>query len=125
MDAIKEYLRIADKLEHEEITPLEYDELCEPLRNVVEVVRCKDCVHGIKDFDKFLCEWYQAFHNGDWFCADGERKLTMTNREYLETLSDNELAKYIIHELQSIWMRYNNSELGLSSWLAKERGEDE
>lgn len=56
MDAIKEYLRIADRLEHEEITPLEYEELCEPLRNVVEVVRCKDCEHRFKN---------------KWFCCDG------------------------------------------------------
>ena len=48
------------------------DEL--PTADVVEVVRCADCIHGTKDFDKFLCEWNQEFHDGDWFCADGERR---------------------------------------------------
>lgn len=38
MDAIKEYFRIADKLEHEEITLQEYEEQCQMLRDVREVV---------------------------------------------------------------------------------------
>ena len=45
-----------------------------PTADVVEVVRCKYCTHGAEDFDKFLCEWNQEYHNGDWFCADGERR---------------------------------------------------
>lgn len=36
MDAIKEYMRIVDKLEHDEITLSEYEKLCEPLRNIAE-----------------------------------------------------------------------------------------
>lgn len=50
----------------------------QPTADVVEVVRCKDCIHGTKDFDKFLCEWNQEYHNGDWFCADGERRENAT-----------------------------------------------
>ena len=34
MDAIKEYLRAADRLEHGEINLGEYEKLCEPLRDV-------------------------------------------------------------------------------------------
>ena len=37
MDAIKEYLRAVDRLEHGEINLGEYEKLCEPLRDVVEV----------------------------------------------------------------------------------------
>lgn len=36
MDAIKEFLRAADRLEHEEISIDEYEKLCEPLRDVRE-----------------------------------------------------------------------------------------
>lgn len=36
MDAIKEYLRAVDKLEHGEINLGEYEELCKPLRDVRE-----------------------------------------------------------------------------------------
>ena len=41
MDAIKEYLRAVDKLEHGEINLGEYDELCKPLRDVRENVHGK------------------------------------------------------------------------------------
>ena len=63
MDAIKEYMRIVDRLEHNEITLGEYDELCEPLRNVCEVVRCKYCTKQL------IC-----YHSDDYYCADGERR---------------------------------------------------
>ena len=54
-----------------------------------EVVRCKDCKHGIwdeenemwkcvesADYDEDAGEWFgfYEYHNGDFFCADGERK---------------------------------------------------
>lgn len=77
MDAIKEYLRIADRLEHEEITPLEYDELCEPLRNVVEVVRCKDCKHyKFGSDDMHYCFMNDSDHlwQDDDYCSYGEPK---------------------------------------------------
>lgn len=38
MDAIKEYLRAVDRLEHSEINLGEYEELCKPLRDVRENV---------------------------------------------------------------------------------------
>lgn len=95
--------------------------MSQPTVDVIEVVRCKNC--SKKEYCRTSNAW--AFPPSDnWFCADGERKPTMTNRDYIETLSDNELARYIVHKLPNIWMQYNNSELGLSSWLAKERREE-
>lgn len=74
MDAIKEYLRIADRLEHEEITPLEYEELCEPLRNVVEVVRCKDCKWLKPDGKCKAFADYQIRPSASDYCSYGERR---------------------------------------------------
>ena len=54
-----------------------------PLRStadVVEVVRCKDCAHGIEDRNPFAGEpllWCERLRRGvrfTFFCADGERK---------------------------------------------------
>lgn len=57
--------------------------------DVVPVVRCKDCMHGIwdeenemwkcvesADYDEEIREWFgfYEYHNGDFFCADGERR---------------------------------------------------
>ena len=50
-------------------------------RQMVELVRCKDCKHFIKTANdaighctKDISCW--IFRNDDWFCADGERKET-------------------------------------------------
>ena len=63
-----------------------YDECCEAWKpkeketNMVEVVRCKDCIHWDKGHTE-ECENSDSicFHNGwckpDWFCADGERRM--------------------------------------------------
>ena len=57
--------------------------------NTAEVVRCKDCVHGVwsekdqmwkcvesAEYDKEFGDWigFCEWHNGDFFCANGERK---------------------------------------------------
>ena len=73
MDAIKEYLRIVDRLEHEEITLEEYEKLCEPLRNVVEVVRCKDCKYYYSTEIATASIMCSHMHEGD-FCSYGERR---------------------------------------------------
>lgn len=44
-----------------------------------ELVRCKDCKNGVAliavDGRKlFDCDNTTGFHDGDWFCADGERR---------------------------------------------------
>ena len=57
--------------------------------DVLPVVRCKDCKHSVWDeenemwkcvesayYDEDSGEWFgfYEYHNGDFFCADGERK---------------------------------------------------
>ena len=45
-----------------------------PTVDAVEVVRCKDCKHRVRE-DGRKCEIWLAFANSnDWFCADGERE---------------------------------------------------
>lgn len=38
-----------------------------PATDVVEVVRCKDCIY--KDTCEYLCS-----HGENWFCGDGKRR---------------------------------------------------
>lgn len=50
-----------------------------PTADVVEVVRCKDCVNGeMKDFAPAECPYYcstsVAYHSGRFFCSMGERR---------------------------------------------------
>lgn len=51
-----------------------------PSADVVEVVRCKDCIHWLKDNNPSnkpeyrLCEYYRGYKNQDGFCDFGERK---------------------------------------------------
>lgn len=48
----------------------------EPSADVVEVVRCKECIHN-KDANRtiyVLCECVDGLLPIDWFCADGERR---------------------------------------------------
>lgn len=45
-----------------------------PTADVVEVVRCKDCKHSVKQHLGYGCEMnFRLGTNGNWFCADGER----------------------------------------------------
>ena len=56
----------------------------EPTADVVEVVRCKDCVHlELLNSEQYYarCSWhgrlFPSFGKADtrqWFCADGERR---------------------------------------------------
>lgn len=40
-----------------------------------EIVRCKDCKHSVKHQLGYGCGMnYHLATNGNWFCADGERK---------------------------------------------------
>lgn len=39
-----------------------------------EIIRCKDCKHGMYDM---MCKFYWCHgmaHSANWFCADGERR---------------------------------------------------
>ncbi len=50
----------------------------------------------------------------------------MTNREYLATLSDEELSCYIYKGiLEKIGIRYNTSIGGVASWLGSEHHESD
>lgn len=41
----------------------------------VKVVRCKDCKHSVKHQLGYGCGMnYHLATNGEWFCADGERR---------------------------------------------------
>ena len=53
-----------------------------PTADVVEVVQCKDCIHGIPtridiETGEFSDEWYcnrhHMCHFEDYYCADGKR----------------------------------------------------
>ena len=52
-----------------------------PTIDAVPVVLCKDCIYG-DDFDcpaplptGYLCQKGHGSHTGDWFCADGKRRI--------------------------------------------------
>ena len=55
------------------LTKEQAKKLKEPFKDVVSVVRCKDCKYrGSK-----ICPFYQKYQGekyDDWFCADGERR---------------------------------------------------
>ena len=53
------------------LTEIEYA----PTADVVEVVRCKDCIHRSKDdFYSFFCRRDDVGCKDDGFCSDGERR---------------------------------------------------
>lgn len=52
-----------------------------------EIIRCKDCKYGLYTGTEYLCDrhsghvnrfgedqYYKEWHNGNWYCADGERR---------------------------------------------------
>ena len=45
-----------------------------PAADVVEVVRCKDCLSWKKDAYGGVCDRYGVRLDGDWFCAGGEKR---------------------------------------------------
>ena len=67
----------------------DFTDACFAIENAptVDIVRCKDCVHGPKgtganhdlEFPDYVCPcqcddfWYSWMPKDDWFCADGER----------------------------------------------------
>jgi len=43
----------------------------------VTLVMCKDCKQSGIDstsYPQYWCSAHAEYHDGDWFCADGERK---------------------------------------------------
>lgn len=65
------------------LTKEQVEKLKEPFKDVVSVVRCKDCkyAHKTYDGDCKYCDMFtdddgnpiERYRSGDWFCADGER----------------------------------------------------
>lgn len=45
-----------------------------PSVDAVPVVRCKDCIFGEIDGAKYFCRNDGMWCDGDWYCADGERR---------------------------------------------------
>lgn len=54
-----------------------------------QIVHCKDCKYGLYTGTEYHCDkhsghekrlgedqYYKEWHNGNWFCADGERRVT-------------------------------------------------
>lgn len=56
------------------------DGLCEAVTEQKQIVRCKDCKHGVKTAtfryyqNLTWCIQHSKAHNDDWFCADGQKK---------------------------------------------------
>lgn len=48
-------------------------------------------------------------------------KVKMTNREYLDSLSNMDFANFIYSKLLKIGKEYNDSVLGIAHWLGKEK----
>lgn len=52
--------------------------------------------------------------------AEEQKKGKMTNREYLDNLSNMDFANFIYSKLLKIGKEYNDSVLGIAHWLGKE-----
>lgn len=49
----------------------------EQLKGRTEIVRCKDCKHGVNTVINGVCLYVTCGgvdHRPEWFCADGERE---------------------------------------------------
>lgn len=59
----------------------------ELLKEQETIIRCKDCKYGLYTGTEYLCDrhsghvnrfgedqYYKEWHDGNWFCADGERR---------------------------------------------------
>lgn len=52
-------------------------DVLELLEGQPKIVRCRDCKNGGLDssgLNGYWCSAHTEWHNGDWFCANGERK---------------------------------------------------
>ena len=45
-----------------------------PWKDVIAVVRCKDCKHYIGNGHMEWCNLSHGNHEDNWYCADGERR---------------------------------------------------
>lgn len=73
----KEAIKYAKKLMKEQETHKFFVDESGKITPLPVVVRCKDCKHGEKANDVYLCGKPRGFglaHEPNWFCADGERR---------------------------------------------------
>lgn len=67
------------------------EKILELLKEHELIIRCKDCKYGLYTGIEYLCDkhsghanrfgedqYYKEWHNGNWFCADGERRQEYT-----------------------------------------------
>lgn len=54
--------------------------------------------------------------------AEEQKKGKMTNREFLDSLSNIDFANFIYSKLLKLGKEYNDSVLGIAQWLGKENG---
>ena len=62
-----------------DVVPMEFHEKCMELEiqkraNMVEVVRCKDCIHWSKELEACYIHDFCEIFQSDYYCASGERK---------------------------------------------------
>ena len=51
-----------------------------PTVDAVEVVRCKDCLRYYKGRNGWTCGLTGCTHNGEWYCADGEKGINVPSK---------------------------------------------
>lgn len=59
------------------LTAKEIESFKDAFKDIVRVVRCKDCKHREESVSPSWEAWCNRLHCGcdlDWFCADGERR---------------------------------------------------
>ena len=56
-----------------------YDVAMIPAADVVEVVRCRDCLYMEKVYDGLYCSIWKAYSRKDGFCHHGNRKENADN----------------------------------------------
>lgn len=59
------------------LTKEQAEQFKEAFKNLTVVIRCKDCKNGSMDsvsYPQFWCSAHTEYHEGEYFCADGERK---------------------------------------------------
>ena len=88
---IRELRKIPGYRDEESEALIQLRDVCKIVKLIpvaqTQVVRCRNCEHGKCVGVEWLCKkhsgranvlgedrYYQEYHHGDWFCADGERR---------------------------------------------------
>ena len=78
MDAYKIVIDAERKIDHNEISVGEYNDMIEPCRDVEAVVRCKECKYWQDNnggYPTTECRWgHDETPDADDFCSYGQRK---------------------------------------------------